>query len=222
MLLERNKEKLHRVVKGKKSDWEGLSATHLNKWQKVASRTHGVVTIGNATSLSGFILIIFGLYSFTNGAALLGSALILTGRLMDYFDGIAADMTKTKSSLGAKIDTHLDTIGLALALIVLIATDTIPLLATMIIILPRILGAFGYALSNARGKHLDTTPRSKVAAGLVSAGVVLFMFKDALGGSAGDLTYILAWVIMLLATALSAPTHFEYLRVGLTDKKQSN
>jgi len=110
---------LHRVEEGRQSDWEGLTYEEMNPFQRLAEVSKGIVTIGNVTSLASTVLTLIGIELITHEERkhkVLGAAAIILGRLGDLADGKLADITGTKSKLGANLDGSLDTVQVAFAL----------------------------------------------------------------------------------------------------------
>ena len=105
--------KLHRIER--QSDWQDIPAEDLNFFQKIAKKTHGIVTPANVITTIGLGLVIDGcndLDQNPNKALIKVSA----GRVADYLDGIVADKTQTKSKIGEAADVMADKIA-ALALL---------------------------------------------------------------------------------------------------------
>ncbi len=100
--------KLHRVQE--QSDWHNIPDNDLNFFQKVAKKTHGVLTPGNIITTIGLGLVISGcndLDQNPNKTLIKVSA----GRVADYLDGIVADKTQTKSKIGEAADVMADKIA---------------------------------------------------------------------------------------------------------------
>jgi len=116
--------KLHRP-KGS-SDWANIKPKKWNRWQVVAAQTHGYVTIGNAITLIGLLLIIAGAVAVINKAYAWGLILFTIGRACDLLDGWAAEITKTKSYVGAFVDVTADKLEGLLVLIVLPIATVVP------------------------------------------------------------------------------------------------
>ncbi len=100
--------KLHRIEK--QPDWQNIPVGNLNAFQKIAKKTHGIVTPGNVITAIGLGLVIDGcndLDQNPNKALIKVSA----GRVADYLDGIVADKTQTKSQIGEAADVVADKIA---------------------------------------------------------------------------------------------------------------
>jgi phosphatidylglycerophosphate synthase len=95
-----------------KADWEYIAPGERNIWQRFAARTHGVITPANSISVVGFVAVCVGVYSLTQQRYALGLCLTVVGRLADLADGIIAERTQTKSSLGEALDVTIDKIVL--------------------------------------------------------------------------------------------------------------
>lgn len=220
MVLSRDKKKLHWVAEGKQSDWDGLTSNKMNIWQKIAAPTYGLVTIGNVLSFAGLYFVIAGLKNVAEGVALVGLAQVLIGRLFDIFDGISADVTKTKSIVGAKVDAILDTFQLVVALVVLVEFDIIPLFVALLIAVPKALNALGYSAAVVRHKRVNTTAQSKIATLFLWSSIVMFLVAHITRDMIPNAIDVVGWGLMIAAVVLTIPSTVEYLRIGFTSKKQ--
>lgn len=115
---------LHRT--GEKAQWVRVDKNKRNRWQKIASATGGIVTPGNAVSLTGLGLVSFGLKDLLKDNPGRGIVLIGIGRLMDVLDGYVADKTETKSPLGEGLDVVIDKLEAAAALPIFYKTSLAP------------------------------------------------------------------------------------------------
>ena len=107
---------LHRT--NKVADWSAIPKHKRNIWQRIAVRTYGVGTPGNALSVAGFCLVVLGLWTVVTHSLWEGTVLISSGRLGDILDGIIAHYTGTKSPLGRAVDALLDKVGALAALVI--------------------------------------------------------------------------------------------------------
>jgi phosphatidylglycerophosphate synthase len=103
-------------------DWAHVPPDKQNLWQRIAGRTHGIVTPGNIASVVGAALVLIGLLDIAAGHFWRSLILIAVGRLLDILDGIIANRTGTKSSLGEAFDATCDKIC-AFATIYIFATQ---------------------------------------------------------------------------------------------------
>ena len=130
--------------------------------QRVAAKTNGVVTPGNALSAVGAGLVGWGLYDYMNGRQGLGVAKILAGKTFDYFDGKVANWTKTKSPLGEAVDAGFDTATIAGMLGVAAITETVPIPA-LIAITARNVGTIALtAIDKMRGWAPHSSKEQKI------------------------------------------------------------
>lgn len=109
-----------------KPDWERSDQAQHNKWQRLAARTGGIVTPGNAASAGGICLVGVGLVHVHAEELWTGLILVSTGRLCDVLDGIIAERTGTKSPLGEAVDAGLDKIAVLATLIVFAIAKVMP------------------------------------------------------------------------------------------------
>src|SRR5258708_6783173 len=86
-----------------------IDPTAANFWQRFALQTNGVVTPGNILSISGLVLVVWGAWLLGSGERwTAGVALVTAGRFFDVLDGYTAELTGTKSRLGAMVDVACD------------------------------------------------------------------------------------------------------------------
>lgn len=97
---------LHRT--GKQADWEKVDPSEWNLFQRLASKTHGILTPGNVITVLGAATVTSGLIDIHRGETRKGTYKVGAGRLLDILDGIVADATKTKSPLGEALDASMD------------------------------------------------------------------------------------------------------------------
>lgn len=215
MKLERSSRKLHRVANKHFSDWEDLDPTDMNSWQHIAFQTKGLLTIGNLLTVIGFLLVLSGAVKISQEQYLLGTILIGVGRLLDYLDGIAADMTRTKSRLGASFDEVADALGLGLALIIFLVNDTMPLVLLILIALPKSLNALSWCVSKIRRIRMDTTAQSKIATFIIWSGILLYLLYHSTDTLIDPLFQYSGWSFTILGSLLSAPSSLTYLRTSI-------
>lgn len=222
MKIERARNKLHRVAAGTSSDWETLSHDEQSTLQKIASSSFSIVTPGNLATVLGLYLVLAGLMNIVDGLLIIGLLQLLIGRLLDYFDGIVADVTKTKSSLGATLDETFDMIGLAASLYVLVTMDVVPLAAGIAVAVPKAGNVIGSVFAKYRKKRVNPTAQSKVGTAVIWASILLFITAY----TYADLKQLpfdtAAWVLLVCGLLLTVPSTIEYLRLGFGDKLQED
>jgi phosphatidylglycerophosphate synthase len=119
-----------------KPDWSGVVAAEQNKWQRLAVRTGGGVTPGNICTITGFVIVVAGLYFIVKEYFWFGLLLLGVGRAFDLLDGWLADRTGTKSPLGELLDASFDKLGTALTLVVFALSHVAPGWALLALLLP--------------------------------------------------------------------------------------
>lgn len=122
---------IHRT--GKVADWYTVPKAERTVWQRIASATHGLVTLGNLVSVVGATITITGFVWLYEGRLTAGLIAIAIGRFCDILDGYAAQYTATKSSLGEGLDAGLDKLAMLVAFFVFISTDIVPLLLIVLL-----------------------------------------------------------------------------------------
>jgi phosphatidylglycerophosphate synthase len=128
---------LHRTTG--KPDWLAVPPVSRNMWQRVAVRTHGIGTPSNAVTLVGFVLVLIGLQQILTQHYLLGTVLLVTGRLCDILDGWVAELTRTKSPLGELLDAAIDKILTILTVAIFFAAHIAPAWVLIALVTPHIL-----------------------------------------------------------------------------------
>lgn len=221
MVLKRSKKKLHWVEAGKQTDWDGLPRNKRSLLQEIAYVTGGFLTLSNLISVSGFFLVVLGLYNFATNDSVIGVAQIMIGRSLDYFDGIVADVTQTKSFIGATLDASLDTLEFILAVVLLLDLHILPVVLVVGISVPKAFNAVGYTVAKIRCKRMNTTGQSKIATAFLWLSIVLFLYEHMTIGLTTLPFSTAAWITMIIAIMLSIPASLEYLLVGFTRKQQS-
>ena len=125
---------LHRTTG--RSDWADKPSAQHNSWQRLAARTHGVVTLGNTVTLIGFAGVVYGLVLLNGHHYGWGLVALIVGRLCDLLDGWLADLTETKSPLGEAFDVVADKLGVLGTLIVFFALHLAPSWVLVVMLLP--------------------------------------------------------------------------------------
>lgn len=126
---------MHRI--GGKAEWAFVPANKHNIWQKIAVRTHGILTVGNVFSLIGLLSVPLALVLILRDAQYIaGAVILLAGRACDVADGWLAHATGTKSPVGEKIDAIFDKISTATAIIGLTLSGIIPWWALGVLLVP--------------------------------------------------------------------------------------
>lgn len=121
--------KLHYATS--RADWEAVPVPSRNRWQRLAARTHGVVTPGNVVSLAGVVLVLAGLMVVSVEHFWQGLGLILAGRVADILDGVVADRTGTKGPVGELADAAFDKLAAVIVLAVFVTFHWIPLVPVL-------------------------------------------------------------------------------------------
>jgi phosphatidylglycerophosphate synthase len=128
---------LHRTTG--KADWLAIPPQSHTVWQRLAARTHGIVTPSNAVTIAGFALVLIGLQEIWNQHYLSGTVLLATGRICDIVDGWLAELTRTKSPLGELLDAGIDKILTILTVATFFAAHIAPAWALIALVAPHIL-----------------------------------------------------------------------------------
>lgn len=164
----------------KEADWEGLDRKSLNGWQKLAIRSHGLITPGNIASLIGGIAALYGLWIIVDGQTVEGLAFLAAGRIADVADGIIAEYTKTKSPLGEVVDASIDKIIVGATLLVLGAINLVPWIIIVIAALQNIANVIISVVAKLRNKIIHPSRIGKVSAAFCWVTMILYPLGDLL------------------------------------------
>lgn len=171
---------LHRS--SSKPDWEKVDLGELNLHQKIASKTSGIVTPANVISIVGLVLVLLGLYLVIDGEVLGGLVLVVAGRLLDLLDGVVAEATQTKSSVGEIVDAVADKLAIVLTVAVLYIAGLAEWWLITILILPQILISLISFIYRRRGRVIHPTRVGKVSMALtwvsIFAIVISYLFPE--------------------------------------------
>ncbi len=99
-------------------DWEDIQPQGRNNWQRLAAKTNGSLTPGNIISVVGLALVCLGAADMSLRHLWRGISIVVVGRLADIADGLVANRTGTKSTLGEAVDATCDKIGAFTVLVV--------------------------------------------------------------------------------------------------------
>lgn len=152
---------LHRV--SGKSDWENVAPTERNLFQKVAAASKGIVSPANVITAVGLGMVVYGLGAILHQQFWLGLILLVIGRLLDVADGLVADATQTKSSLGELFDAMADKIGTLLTIVVLIIADVTYWWVIAALILPQVIIPLAILYKKHKGIKVHPTRQGKLS-----------------------------------------------------------
>ncbi len=149
-----------------KPDWDKVNLGELNFHQKIARRTFGVVTLANIISIVGLVLVGVGLFLIIENDILGGLVLVALGRLLDLLDGVVAETTQTKSSIGEMVDAVADKLATILTVLVLYIAELADWWLITVLILPQILISLISFIYRKRGRVIHPTRAGKVSMAL--------------------------------------------------------
>jgi phosphatidylglycerophosphate synthase len=124
--------KLHRASG---NDWDDIAPEERNIWQRTASSTNGLVSPSNVITIVGGVLVTAGLVLLARHEIVwLAVTLIMIGRAADLADGLVADKTGTKSTVGEAMDATVDKLELVAAVVVIWLASLIPAFVFVILV----------------------------------------------------------------------------------------
>ena len=199
---------LHRI--GRVADWHAVSTLERNVWQRVAARTHGIVTPGNAVSIIGAMLAFLGMVLIYKGEVWPGLIALALGRLGDILDGYVADTTGTKSSVGETLDAGLDKATVFGVLVLFLALQIAPVWLVALLGIQQFAAALigGYAKSSG----MDLHPSSAGKVTMTAQWVVVLGYILADGLSASPSWFVLLHTVFVGAIIAGGIVTNGYLR----------
>lgn len=197
---------LHELHTG--AEWYKIPDKKRTALQRLAARTQGIVTPGNAVTISGAIITSTGLWAFWQHKFVAGFILIGIGRLCDILDGHLARATHTSSPFGEGLDAATDKLIILLAAITLLATHAVPLAIIIAVAILEFVTAVTVMAGRKMGVRLHPLLIGKYATFGLWVSLVLYLIAHALGSTYGNgrLLYIIATLgsIMALCGATAA------------------
>ncbi|HEY6646673.1 MAG TPA: CDP-alcohol phosphatidyltransferase family protein [Mycobacterium sp.] len=128
---------LHRTTG--QADWLAVPPHSYTIWQRLAARTHGIVTLSNVVTIVGFALVLIGLEEILNRRYLSATVLLAIGRFCDILDGWLAELTRTKSPLGELLDAAIDKILTILTVATFYVAHIAPAWVLVALVTPHVL-----------------------------------------------------------------------------------
>jgi phosphatidylglycerophosphate synthase len=184
---------IHRV---EGSDWAGIKPSKYNFWQRHAANSRGVIAPANLVSLIGALIVYLGLLIIYKNHIITGLIVILVGRSFDIIDGIVADKTGTKSSVGEVFDAVIDKTILLSTLIFLLFDTLVPIQVYLVMVIHGIYNICLGAISKTRRitLHPDRSGKYSTAFGWLS--LLLFVLTNAVHNLNTTHTLrTLAWIL---------------------------
>ncbi|MGI9028134.1 MAG: CDP-alcohol phosphatidyltransferase family protein [Candidatus Saccharimonadales bacterium] len=198
-------------------DWENTPVSKRNRWQIIAASTKGVVTPANIISVAGGILVISGLFKFTDEITLTGLCMVTIGRTADAVDGYVADLTGTKSPFGELVDTSIDKLVAALAIIILYTDQLLPIIFLVVIGLHTILNSSLSLFGRSRKIIIHASFTGKLATAMLWIIIITYITHSYFGAydrSALLTTMLfgLSWAAFISFVILGTQSSMSYIR----------
>lgn len=208
---------LHRL-QNNNNDWDSVPDTDLTILQRIAKKSHGILTLANVITITSTVAVINGLADFANGQRTSGVLKVMVGRAGDLADGAIADATGTKGRIGRDLDPTVDAIQLAVALPILEHTGYLPLIPAVLMGSSKVIDTLGAVAARARSRELNPTHEGKIGAFAFWTGIGSFMLRGALDhrmpGLADTALETIGWAGTVGGTVYHVPANIEYLRGG--------
>ncbi len=216
-MSEEVSKSMHRL-KNNQNDWDNLSSTEMNVWQKIAKKTRGWATVANGVTLFGSVAVVNGLYNFVSGRKLEGIAEVAIGRGSDVADGAIADYQGTKGKVGRALDPTMDVIQIGFALPLLVSGDVMPLIPALAMAAPKAVDVAATVTGTARGVEMNVTNEGKKSVFAMWAGIGAFMLKYTVDkhvpGIVDTGLEIAGWTGTVGGSIYHLPATKEYVQVG--------
>lgn len=191
---------LHRTTGA--SDWQAVSVSERNLWQRIAARTHGIVTPGNIVTVIGLGLVIVGLGALLQAHYIMGTILVVVGRLFDLLDGWLAHATATKSPLGEIFDAAADKVGTILTVVTLFVGMFGPWWLLCLLVLPHVAIPIIAYSGRRRHKKIHPSRLGKLSMAAAWVGLIGLIIVHAAQLSWPALGAIMVYAICLLSSAM--------------------
>jgi cardiolipin synthase len=193
---------LHRTTG--KPDWADIAPDKRTFLQRVAAGSHGIVTPGNAATMTGFALVLAGFGLVLSHDLLVGVIVIAAGRLFDIIDGWVAHASRTKSPLGEFLDGLIDKITTIACIILFFIINFVPFWILIALLIPQVVIAYSSLATKLRNKPIHPSLLGKRSMAVLWLSFILFILTHALGGilivtSAAYATAFAAFVMSTVA-----------------------
>lgn len=176
------------------SDWGAVPGEQRNSWQRIAAKTHGIVTPGNIVSCSGAALVGLGLWYLMQDVTLTGVFLVAIGRLADAVDGYIADKTKTKSRIGEAIDSTMDKLVAGATIITIFAYHLLPTIVVIAIAAHTIINSIVAIIGKFRKIDIHPSFKGKIATLLIWVTILMYLLYYVIENKT-DTQYAAEWIL---------------------------
>jgi len=194
------------------ADWDKISPSKRNVWQRLGAATGGLVTPGNLLTAIGFGLVVYGLYLLSHDALAAGIIALGAGRVFDIADGWAARRTHTKSPLGEAADATADKLLMGIAVIALLNMQLLPLWAAIILVAQSAYNSLLIIPAGRLGISLHPSQQGKLGTFFAWSSVALWIISRYDDGQvsfhqATELGALLCFGLFIILAGLSSLTY---------------
>jgi phosphatidylglycerophosphate synthase len=204
--------KLHRASG---NDWDDIAPEERNIWQRTASSTNGLVSPSNVITIVGGVLVTAGLVLLARHENVwLAVTLIMIGRAADLADGLVADKTGTKSTVGEAMDATVDKLELVAAVVVIWLASLIPAFVFVILVVHAVYNSLLSLAEYFVGQGLHPSRSGKLAAAVEWVAIGLFVLDAGLNIVGGWYTVLTtaAWLLFAIFIILGIPSSIDYTK----------
>jgi phosphatidylglycerophosphate synthase len=152
---------LHRPKR--QPDWMLVGREERNPYQKISAATHGIITPANVITVLGMVLVLYGVWLMLDEVTLIALAFIAGGRLVDILDGIVADKTGTKSTVGEAFDSVADKVTAVVMLVVIASIGIFQLWQVIILLLLQLINSVATLYAKFSHKSIHSSLEGKQA-----------------------------------------------------------
>ena len=192
------------------TQWDSVDEKSWNLWQHLAASTKGVVTPGNLITFAGLFMVLYGLLCIVSGNLWFGLFAIVMGRVCDLLDGLAAEATGTKSSLGELFDAGADKIAAILTLVTIGMLAIIPWPLLVVLLLPHLLIPIIIYSKRRQGAVTHPSRSGKLSMAALWVGVICFLLNNAMAGTQSNALLVIAYIMTIFATVSGFYAVFRY------------
>jgi len=185
-------------------DWDTIPESDRTSIQRLAKATNGLITPPNIITVIGLGIVIVGLLYIVNHDYWAGLTLVAIGRLLDIVDGIVADKTGTKSSVGEIFDSAADKTGTIFTVITIIVIGIAEWWIIAALLIPQIVIPLVSYYKKRTGNGVHPTRTGKISMALAWVGIVGLLLVTAIGSSTIALTVVNICIVISFVLGMIA------------------
>jgi cardiolipin synthase len=185
-------------------DWDIITESDRTSIQRLAKATNGLVTPPNIITVLGLGIVVVGLLFIVNQDYWTGLVLVAIGRLLDIVDGIVADKTGTKSSVGEIFDSAADKTGTIFTVIAIIIAGITEWWIIAALLIPQIIIPLVSYYKKKTGNGVHPTRTGKISMALAWVGIVGLLLVTAIGSTPSSLAVVNVCIVISFVLGMIA------------------